>query len=187
MAVETVVSIGAGLLAGSLSLLAFGGDSVIELVSSYAVTSYLRILSRGVDTSEAHTERTERIVAILLILLIPAIFSAAVVSFLLGVVAEPSPLGIAIAIGAVIIMPLLWVQKRSIGERANLLPLTMDAVESATCFLMSVALFAGLLFNYFLHIAWADYVATAIILVFVAREAREYLVEVRHDKHVRAH
>lgn len=75
-------------------------------------------------------------------------------------------------------MPILWAEKKRIGKDANCLPLSIDAVESATCFFMSLALLGGLLVNYFLDLPWIDYVATAIILAFVAREAAESLREV---------
>ena len=74
-------------------------------------------------------------------------------------------------------MPVLWIQKRRIGREGNLLPLSIDAAESATCFFMAIAVLVGLLLNYYLAISWADYVATAVILGFVALEIRESLVE----------
>jgi divalent metal cation (Fe/Co/Zn/Cd) transporter len=49
----------------------------------------------------------------------------------------------------------------------------MDAVQSATCFLMALTLLGGLLVNYLFGIGWVDYVAAAVILVFIARESVE--------------
>ena len=69
-------------------------------------------------------------------------------------------LGILIAIGAVIIMPYLWWQKKKIGDETNNMPLSIDAVKSITCLFMSVALLAGLLAEYLFGFWWADYVAT---------------------------
>jgi divalent metal cation (Fe/Co/Zn/Cd) transporter len=76
-------------------------------------------------------------------------------------------------------MPILWLQKRKIGREANCLPLSIDALQSATCFLMSVALLSGLLMEYLFRLGWADYVATLVILGFVAREAAESYHETR--------
>jgi divalent metal cation (Fe/Co/Zn/Cd) transporter len=70
-------------------------------------------------------------------------------------------------------MPILWIQKRKIGRETSCAPLSMDAIQSATCFLMSVALLCGLLVNYLFGIAWMDYVATGVILAFVAKEGME--------------
>ena len=86
---------------------------------------------------------------------------------------EGSPIGIAIAIGAVIVMPYLYVQKKRIGRETRSLALSMDAIESVTCLFMATALLGGLLAEYFLGLWWADYLATGIILAFVAREAIE--------------
>jgi divalent metal cation (Fe/Co/Zn/Cd) transporter len=76
-------------------------------------------------------------------------------------------------------MPYLWWQKRKIGDETNNLPLSIDAVESVTCLFMSIALLGGLLAEYFFGFWWADYLATAVILVFVAREATGSYRELR--------
>lgn len=170
MAVEVVGSIGIGLLAGSFALIAFGGDSLVEIISGLAVTLHLR---RGSSGSGDLGEGTERLTKLLLVALIPVIGGGAVYSFLIGFKPESSLLGIAVALGAVIIMPVLWIQKRRIGRETNCAPLSLDAVQSATCFLMSLALLGGLLANYLLGIGWMDYVATGVILAFVAKESVE--------------
>lgn len=177
MIVEVIGSIGFGLIAGSFALLAFGGDSLIELFSGFAVLTYLR---RNAGGYERHgKKRTEQVTSALLFSLIPIIGLGAVYSYLTGLRPEGSLLGIAVAIGAVIIMPYLWLEKRKIGRETRSLPLTMDAVESATCFFMSLALLSGLLAEYFLGLWWVDYVATGVILAFVAKEA----VESYHELH----
>jgi divalent metal cation (Fe/Co/Zn/Cd) transporter len=124
----------------------------------------------------------ERITAFLLFALVPVISFGALYSYLVGINAEASSIGIALALGAVVIMPLLWHKKKRIGVAANCLPLTIDAIESATCFLMSVALLAALAISYLWKISWVDYVATAAILTFVAKEALESVSEMREGK-----
>jgi divalent metal cation (Fe/Co/Zn/Cd) transporter len=109
----------------------------------------------------------------LLFLLLPLLGLAALYSYIAGIRPEASPLGILIAVGAVIVMPYLWLEKRKVGEETNCLPLKIDAIESATCFFMSLALLGGLLAEYLLGWWWADYLAAAIILLFVAKEATE--------------
>lgn len=180
MSVEVIASVIAGFIIGkSFALLAFGGDSVIELISAYAVLSYLRKSSRDISDIESESEGTEKIATLLLILLIPVIAAGAIYSLHLGIEPKASPFGIAVAVGAVIIMPILWKEKERIGADGNIPPLIIDAIESATCFFMSIALLGGLLINFFLHITWADYVATAIILGFIALEIRESIVDIR--------
>ncbi len=183
MAVEVVGSIGIGLLSGSLALLAFGGDSVVELLSSVVVVGHLREDTTG---STEPGRRTALITSALLFTLIPIIGLSAVYSYATGLRPEGSLLGIGIAAGAVVIMPYLWLAKRRIGRETRCLPLSIDAVESATCFFMSLALLSGLLAEYFLGLWWADYLAAAVILVFVAREATESYREIgerRPDGH----
>jgi divalent metal cation (Fe/Co/Zn/Cd) transporter len=172
MTIESIVSLSAGILAGSLSLVAFGGDSLVELVSAVSVATYL-IRERAGRSNPSSLEKTERVTGLLLFLLIPTIGLGAIYSVLAGTKAEASPLGIVVALGAVAIMPVLWIQKRKIGREANCKPLSNDAVESATCFFMSVTLLAGLLAVSFFGLWWVDYVATAIILGFVGHEAME--------------
>jgi len=170
MAVEVVGSIGIGLISGSLALLAFGSDSLIEIMSGVVVTLHLRRDSSG---SNGLGERTERLTKFFLVALVPIIGGGALFSYFSGLTPEPSLLGIVVALGAVIIMPVLWIQKKKIGRETSCAPLSMDAVQSATCFLMSVALLGGLLANYDFGIGWADYVATGVILAFIAKESMD--------------
>ena len=109
----------------------------------------------------------------LLFLLIPVIALGTAYSYLAGIRAEGSPVGVAVAGGAVIVMPYLWVEKARIGRQAGCPPLSIDAAESATCLFMAVTLLGGLLIEFFLKIAWVDYIATGVILLFVAKEAIE--------------
>ena len=179
MIIEALGSVGFGLIAGSFALLAFGSDSLIELVSGFAVLSHLR---KDVSGSEIESRRTESVTTGLLFALIPVIGAGAIYSYFSGLRPEGSPLGIAIAIGAVIIMPYLWWQKRKIGKETRNMPLSIDAVESVTCLFMALALLGGLLAEYSLGLWWADYLATGVILVFVAREALESYHELRREE-----
>ena len=157
--------------------MAFGGDSLVELLSGFTVLTFLRRSPNHSGTDGGR--RTEQLTNTLLFSLIPIIGLGAVFSYLTGLRPEASPLGTAIALGAVIMMPYLWLQKREIGRETRSFILSMDAIESLTCIFMSVALVGGLLLEYFLGLWWADYLATALILAFVAREA----VESYHELH----
>src|SRR5208337_3001001 len=178
MIVECLVALSAGLMASSLALLAFGGDSVIELISSWTVLSYLRRMRTSTGNIEEN-DRAEWVTTILLFLLIPTIAFGMIDSYLAGIVPESSVLGIGVAVAAVIGMPILAIEKKRIGSAGNLLPLSIDAVESWTCFYMSLALLVGLLTNYLWRVWWVDYVAAGVILIFVLREALEALEEIR--------
>ena len=175
MVVEVAGAIGAGILAGSLALLAFGGDSVVELLSAFVVFSHLR---GDVTGSAGQGRRTALTTTFLLFALVPTIGVGAAYSYASGLRPEGWLPGVIIAAGAVLIMPYLWLEKRRIGKETRCLPLSIDAVESATCFFMSLALLSGLLAEYFFGLWWADYLATAAILVFVAREGVESYREI---------
>jgi divalent metal cation (Fe/Co/Zn/Cd) transporter len=178
MIIEVLGSIAFGLVSGSFALLAFGGDSLIELTSGFAVLTHLR---NDVGGSEMHSRRIEVLTSGLLFSLIPVIALGAAYSYSTGLRPEGSPFGIAIAVGAVIVMPYLYLQKKKIGEETHSLPLSIDAIESVTCLFMSISLLGGLLAEYFLGLWWADYLATGVILAFVAREAIESYHELRGE------
>lgn len=181
MTIEAAGAISAGILSGSLALVAFGGDSVIELLSSVAVLAHLRAENEN-EGSEHETKRTEIATVLLLVSLIPAIGLGAAYAYFTGAKPESSVLGITIAACALVIMPALWFEKRKIGKEAKCLPLTVDSSESATCFLMSAALLAGLLANYLWKLWRIDYVATIIILILLAREAGESVKQLRGER-----
>ncbi len=182
MMVEVLGSIGFGVIAGSFALLAFGGDSLVELVSGIAVLAGLRKdSSSAVGRGGTHGKTTERFTNALLFALIPVIGLGSILSYLTGLRPEGSLLGIVVAVGAVIVMPYLYVQKKRIGRETRSLSLSIDAVESVTCLLMAVALLGGLLAEYFLGIWWADYLATGIILAFVTKEAVESYHELQGE------
>jgi len=181
MVVEVAGSIGVGVMSGSYALLAFGGDSVVELLSAYVVFGHLK---GDVTGSGELGRRTALVTTLLLFALIPTIALGSVYSYLSGLKPEGSLLGIAVASGAVAIMPYFWLEKRRIGRETRCLPLSIDAVESATCFFMSLALLSGLLLEYLFGLWWADYVATAVILAFVAREGVESYRELKIENRV---
>ena len=180
MTIEVLGSIGVGLIAGSFALLAFGGDSLIELISGLAVLRGLRGDASSIR-NVTDSRRTEQFTSFLLFSLIPVIGLGAVYSYITGLKPEASPLGIAIAIGALIVMPYLYIQKKRIGRETRSPSLSMDAIESITCIFMAIALLGGLLAEYFLGLWWADYLATGVILAFVAREALESYHELHEE------
>ena len=111
--------------------------------------------------------------SILLLSIVPILGAGAGYSFLSGIRPEGSLLGVSVAAASALIMPYLWLQKKRIGKETRCLPLQIDAIESATCFFMSLALLAGLLAEFLYGLWWADYLAAAVILAFVAKEGAE--------------
>ncbi len=122
MTIEVLGSIGVGLVAGSFALLAFGGDSLIELISGLAVLKGLRGDPSRNGNYGTRNNRTEQFTSFLLFALIPVIGLGSVYSYFTGLKPEGSLLGIVIAVGALIVMPYLYIQKKRIGRETGLYP-----------------------------------------------------------------
>ncbi len=171
MSVEAVVSLLAAWMARSPALLAFGGDSAIELVS--AVVVYYRFRSIGSD------ERTEklaaRITGSLLFALAAYVALVAALALLGHREVRPSFLGIVVLIVAAVVMPLLAQQKRRLSAATSSAALRADAAESALCGYLSIIALAGLVANAFWGITWADPVAALCLIPQVIREGCQAL------------
>ena len=157
--------------ARSPALLAFGGDSAIELAS--AVVVLWRFRTNG---AQEHAERrAARIAGILLFALAACVVASSVVA-LLGY-SEPKPtfLGLAILIAAAVFMPLLAREKQRLSAQTDSAALKADAAESALCGYLSLIALAGLVVNTVWHAAWADSVAAIAIVPLVIWEGGEAL------------
>jgi divalent metal cation (Fe/Co/Zn/Cd) transporter len=170
MIVEATLSLWTAWRAHSPALAAFGGDSVIELLSAVVVLWRFRSPASGSDERNA-----ARITAALLFTLA---VSVAVVSAraLLGY-SEPRPsfLGIAVLAAASVIMPQLAREKRSLSAQTGSAALRADAAESALCAYLSLIALAGLAAHALFHIESADPIAALAILPFILYEARQAL------------
>ena len=134
MMVEAAVSIGAGVIAGSLLLVAFGLDSVIELLSGGILLRRLSVEARGSGAQlvEKAERRAARIVAVTLALLCLYVLASAVYGLVTQVKPAASPVGIAVSAAAVLIMPYLGLTKRRLAARLDSGALAGDAAESFT-------------------------------------------------------
>ena len=181
MAVEAVVSIGAGVLAGSALLVAFGLDSVIELVSGGILLWRLWGEERGEGTEQV--ERAEHVatwvVAIALALLCLYVLVTSIYGLVSRARPESSLAGIVIAAAAVVVMPLLGVTKRRLAGCLDSSALRGDAASSFTCGYMAVTVLLGLGLNALFHWWWAEYVAALVFLFWLAGETREAFEEAR--------
>ena len=166
MSVEAVVSLSAAWMAHSPALLAFGGDSAIELLS--AVVVYWRFRSKRSD------ERTEklaaRITGSLLFGLAAYVALVAALSLLGHLEVRPNYFGIVVLIVAAIAMPVLARQKRQLSALTASAALRADAAESALCGYLSIIALAGLVANAFWGLPWADPIAALCLIPLVMRE-----------------
>jgi divalent metal cation (Fe/Co/Zn/Cd) transporter len=181
MVVEAVVAIGAGILAGSALLVAFGADSVIELVSAFALLWRLRIEARGGDVEQVERaeRRAARIVAVLLVLLCLYVLGSAIFDLLTQGGAETSVAGILISAAAVVLMPVLGVAKRRVATGMDSAAMRGDAASSFTCGYMAGAVLLGVGLNALFHWWWVEALASLLFLFWLVGETREAIEEAR--------
>ena len=166
---EAAVSLAAAWTAHSPALLSFGGDSAVELLSAAVV---LRRFHRPSGDSEAE-ERASKIAGALLFVLAAFVILASALALLGVVEARPSPVGIALLILAVVVMPWLARQKRRLSAFTESAALRADAAESAVCGYLALIASVGLAVNAIWGVRWADPVAALALLPLILREGWE--------------
>jgi divalent metal cation (Fe/Co/Zn/Cd) transporter len=181
MVVEAAAAIGAGVVARSVLLTAFGLDSVIELVSGGVLL--WRLLVEASDRALERVERAENraawVTGIGLALLCIYVVVLALVALATRTKPESSLVGIGLSIVAALGMPLLARTKRRIAAQIGSAALRGDAACSITCAYMAVTLLVGLLLNALFGWWWADSLAALALVYWLAREAREALESAR--------
>jgi divalent metal cation (Fe/Co/Zn/Cd) transporter len=177
MIVEAIIAIAAGIIARSILLTAFGLDSVIELVTGGVLLWRLVTEARGASLTrvEQVENRAAWIVGVGLVLLCIYVVVTSVAGLLIGVHATESPVGIVLALAALLIMPLLAWRKRAIAAQLGSSALKGDAACSVTCAYMAGALLVGLVLNAAFGWWWADSLAALALLYWLVPEAREAL------------
>ena len=176
MVIEAAVAIGAGLAARSITLLAFGIDSVIELTSAAMLMRRLSIeLRHGQSFGESAERVARRIGAALLFALAAYVVAAAGWSLLTRQEASFSWPGLLISIAAIPVMWVLSRRKLRIADELGSRALRTDAVESITCGWLSIVVVIGLLVQLTLAAWWVDSVASLAIVWRLVKEGREAL------------
>jgi len=164
MTIEACASLVAAWIAHSPALLAFGGDSAIELVSAAVVLRRF-----GKDSAEAEMPAA-RLTGLLLFALAGFVAAVSVLSLLGYSKPKPNYLGIAVLVVAALFMPWLAREKRLLSAATGSAALRADATESALCGYLSLIALAGIGLNSVWHIGWADPVAALLILPLVIKE-----------------
>ena len=169
-----MVSIGFGALAGSIALIGFGLDSIIESLSGLVLIWRLR--QRG-KISEEEEERIERrairLVAITFFILGAYVLEESVRKLIVTDVPETSLPGIIIALVSLVAMPILTWQKYRTGKAIGSRALVADSKETLACAFLSVALLLGLGANYLFGFWQADPIVGLIIVAFLFHEGWE--------------
>jgi divalent metal cation (Fe/Co/Zn/Cd) transporter len=173
-AVEAIVAIGAGLAAGSIALVGFGGDSVIETVAAVFVLRRLNAEIAGHEQRARDRERRAlRVIAFTFWALAAYILYEAVRALVGHETPAESALGITLAAISLVVMPLLgWAKKRT-GDMLGSRALVADAWETFVCSYLSFTLLLGLVLNSVVGWWWADPLAAMLMIPFLMREGRE--------------
>lgn len=171
MSVEVAVGLSAAWRAKSPALLAFGGDSAIELLSAAVVLWRFRSPASGAEEER----RAARIAGALLFLLAAVVVAAAAMNLLGYGESRPSYPGIALLAAAALMMPWLAKEKRRLSAATGSAALRADAAESALCAYLSLIALGGLAARAVWHVAWADPAAALLITPLIVWEAREAL------------
>jgi len=173
-ALEAAISLLAGVVAGSVALISFGLDSVIEVASALIL---LWRLQPGMqqERRESVERRAHRLVGTCLLLLAAYVAIESARALWLHNVPERTLLGIAIACAAVIIMPLLGRAKRKVAAELGSGALHSDSRQADFCAYLSAILLVGLLFNWLLGWWWADPAAALVMVPIIAREGLQGL------------
>ena len=170
--VEAIVSVAAGLVSGSVALVSFGVDSGIEVTSSLAAHWRLRA-----DSDPERRERVERlthrIIGASFLALAAYVVVESVTTLWQRDAPEASPVGLAILILSVLIMPLIARASHRVARALGSRALEADAAQTSLCAYLSVIALGGVGLNAALSWWWADPVAALVMVPIIAKEGLE--------------
>jgi divalent metal cation (Fe/Co/Zn/Cd) transporter len=163
--VEAVIAVAAGLVAGSVALVGFGLDSVVEVSSGLIILWQFRH-----TMPETRERRALRLMALAFFALAAYVIVESVRGLFFGGEPESSPVGIGLAIASLIVMPLLsWAQRRT-GRALASTTVVADSTQTLLCTYLSAVLLVGLVLNATLGWGWADPIAGLVIAAVALRE-----------------
>jgi divalent metal cation (Fe/Co/Zn/Cd) transporter len=175
--VEAIVALIAGLAAGSISLVGFGTDSIIEVTSGAALL-WRMSADHDVHRRERNERLALRIVGLCFLALAVYIGYESVDHLIQRQAPEHSIAGIVLACLSLIVMPLLARAKREVGTALGSAAMHADAKQTDFCTYLSAILLAGLLLNAVFGLWWTDPLSALIMAPIIAKEGIE---EVRGD------
>lgn len=166
--IEAVIAITAGLVAGSVALVGFGLDSVVEVSSGLIILWQFRH-----RLPESRERQALRLLAISFFALAAYVTFESVRALATGNDPDASPAGIGLAIASLIVMPFLsWAQRRT-GKALGSNAVVADGTQTLLCTYLSAVLLVGLILNATLGWGWADPIAGLVIAAVAVREGLE--------------
>jgi len=170
MTIEGAIAITAGVLAGSIALIGFGLDSAIEGLASVVI---IWRFSGGRIFSQAAEDRAQKLVAAQFFLLAPYVGYESIAALLGGERPDASWLGIALASGSLIAMPILGVAKQRLAVELGSAATRGEGQQNMLCAYLAAALLVGLLANALLGLWWLDPAVGLLIGAVAVREGMQ--------------
>jgi divalent metal cation (Fe/Co/Zn/Cd) transporter len=168
--IEFGIAIGAGIAAGSIALIGFGADSLIEGLSGFVIVWLFTGSRLRSESAERHAQQ---LVAVSYFILAAYVAFGSVRALFDGHHPQTSWVGIGLATFTAPTMPLLARAKRKVGHQLNSFATVSEASQNMLCAYLSVALLVGLSLNALAGWWWADPVAALVIGGVAVREGRE--------------
>jgi divalent metal cation (Fe/Co/Zn/Cd) transporter len=170
MTVEGGVAVAAGIVAGSIALIGFGLDSAIEGFASVIIIwrfSGHRVFSHGAE------RRAQKLVAVQFFLLAPYVGFEAIKSLAGGEHPDVSWVGIGLAVGSVVFMPMLGIAKQQLADQLGSAATAGEGRQNMLCAYLAGALLVGLLGNALAGAWWLDPAVGLVIAAVAVREGVE--------------
>ena len=166
--VEAVVAIAAGVAAGSVALIGFGLDSVVEVSSGLIILWQFRH-----RLPESRERQALRLMAVSFFALAGYVLFESVRTLVVGHDPDASPVGIGLATASLMVMPFLsWAQRRT-GKGLGSNAVVADSTQTLLCTYLSAVLLVGLVLNAAWGWSWADPMAGLVIAAVAAKEGRD--------------
>ena len=166
--VEGLVAIISGVLAGSISLVGFGIDSFIEVISG-SVLLWRMSVDAEIETRERNEKLSLRVVGFCFLALTLYVGYESVSDLITRKAPEHSLPGIALACVSLVVMPLLSRAKKRVGNELGSAAMHADAKQTDFCVYLSAILLIGLVLNLTLGWWWADPLAALIMVPIIAK------------------
>jgi divalent metal cation (Fe/Co/Zn/Cd) transporter len=163
--VEAAVAIAAGTVSGSVALVGFGLDSVVEVASGLIILWQFRH-----PLPETRERRALRLIALSFFGLALYVAVESVRSLITGSSPDASNVGIGLAIASLVVMPVLSAAQRRTGKALGSNSVVADGTQTLLCTYLSAVLLVGLVLNATLGWSWADPIAGLVIAAIALRE-----------------
>lgn len=170
MTVEGAVAIGAGVVASSIALIGFGLDSAIEGFASVIII--WRFTGHRVFSHQAE-QRAQKLVAVQFFLLAPYVGIESIRALANGERPDVSWVGIGLAIGSVILMPLLAIAKQRLADQLGSAATAGEGRQNMLCAYLAGALLVGLVGNAAVGAWWLDPAVGLLIAAVAVKEGAE--------------